>query len=132
MRLIDAEWITYVLRKIAQAEDKDLSKGEFGQGYVSGVYHAIHVIKSTEVCLPKVCKHCHLVQYHDNNYCDRCGRLIDEAPTGEERKHGHWIEHPEHPIGDCSVCGERVPIYSGSKKYKICPYCGAIMDGEPE
>lgn len=56
--------------------------------------------------------------------------LIDEAPTVEERKHGHWIEHPEHPIGDCSVCGERVPIYSGSKKYKICPYCGAIMDGK--
>lgn len=83
MRLIDAEWITYVLRKIAQAEDKDLSKGEFGQGYVSGVYHAINVIKSTEACLPRVCKHCHLVQYHDNNYCDRCGRLIDEAPTTE-------------------------------------------------
>lgn len=56
--------------------------------------------------------------------------LIDEAPTVEERKHGHWIEHPEHPIGDCSVCGERVPIYSGSKKYKICPNCGAIMDGK--
>lgn len=55
---------------------------------------------------------------------------VDEAPTVEERKHGHWIEHPEHPIGDCSVCGERVPIYSGSKKYKICPYCGAIMDGK--
>mgnify|MGYP000066890116 CR=1 FL=1 len=130
MRLIDAEWITYVLRKIAQAEDKDLSKGEFGQGYVSGVYHAIHVIKSTEACLPRVCKHCHLVQYHDNNYCDRCGRLIDEAPAVEERKHGHWIEHPKHLIGDCSVCGERVPIYSGSKKYKNCPYCGAKMDGD--
>lgn len=57
---------------------------------------------------------------------------LDTMPTVEERKHGHWIEHPEHPIGDCSVCGERVPIYSGSKKYKICPYCGAIMDGEPE
>lgn len=56
--------------------------------------------------------------------------LIDEAPTVEERKHGHWIEHSEHPIGDCSVCGERVPIYSGSKKYKICPYCGAKMDGD--
>lgn len=56
--------------------------------------------------------------------------VIDEAPTVEERKRGHWIEHPEHPIGDCSVCGERVPIYSGSKKYKICPYCGAIMDGQ--
>lgn len=56
--------------------------------------------------------------------------VIYEAPTVEERKHGHWIEHPEHPIGDCSVCGERVPIYSGSKKYKICPYCGAKMDGK--
>lgn len=55
--------------------------------------------------------------------------LIDKAPTVEERKQGHWIEHPEHPIGDCSVCGERVPIYSGSKKYKNCPYCGAKMDG---
>lgn len=55
--------------------------------------------------------------------------VIDEAPTVEERKRGHWIEHPEHPIGDCSVCGERVPIYSGSKKYKSCPYCGAKMDG---
>ncbi|WP_443683256.1 hypothetical protein [Phascolarctobacterium faecium] len=56
--------------------------------------------------------------------------LIDGAPIIEERKHGYWIEHPEHPIGDCSICGERVPIYSGSKKYKICPYCGAIMDGK--
>lgn len=55
--------------------------------------------------------------------------VINEAPTVEERKRGHWIEHPEHPIGDCSVCGERVPIYSGSKKYKNCPYCGAKMDG---
>lgn len=66
-----------------------------------------------------------------NGY-ESAGYWIDEAPTVEERKRGHWIEHPKHPIGDCSVCGERVPIYSGSKKYKICPYCGAIMDGEPE
>lgn len=58
--------------------------------------------------------------------------FVEKAPTVGERKRGHWIEHPEHPIGDCSVCGERVPIYSVSKKYKICPYCGAIMDGEPE
>lgn len=55
---------------------------------------------------------------------------LDTLPVVEERKHGYWIEHPEHPIGDCSVCGERVPIYGGSKRYKICPYCGAIMDGE--
>lgn len=44
---------------------------------------------------------------------------LDTMPVVEERKHGHWIEHSEHPIGDCSVCGERVPIYSGSKKYKV-------------
>lgn len=56
-------------------------------------------------------------------------QMLNKAPTVEERKRGHWIEHPEHPIGDCSVCGERVPIYSGSKKYKNCPYCGAKMDG---
>ena len=55
---------------------------------------------------------------------------LDTMPVVEERKRGHWIEHPEHPIGDCSVCGERVPIYSGSKKYKNCPYCGAKMDGD--
>lgn len=130
MRLIDAEWITYVLRKIAQAEDKDLSKGEFGQGYVSGVYHAIHVIKSTEACLPRVCKHCHLVQYHDNNYCDRCGRLIDEAPTVEKCKHGYWRIEP-YLIGTthrCSICGENYGMPHGI--YKYCPNCGAIMDGE--
>lgn len=121
MRLIDAEWITYVLRKIAQAEDKDLSKGEFGQGYVSGVYHAIHVIKSTEACLPKVCKHCHLVQYHDNNYCDRCGRLIDKVPTVEERKQGHWID-VDLDTSICSVC-------KNPQEYetKYCPECGAKM-----
>lgn len=129
MRLIDAEWITYVLRKIAQAEDKDLSKGEFGQGYVSGVYHAIHVIKSTEACLPRVCKHCHLVQYHDNNYCDRCGRLIDEAPTVEERKHGHWKN------GCCTVCGESAATdghfdFIPEEEQKYCWNCGAIMDGK--
>lgn len=55
---------------------------------------------------------------------------LDTMPVVEERKHGHWIEHSEHPIGDCSVCGERVPIYSGSKKYKICPYCGAKTEGK--
>lgn len=56
--------------------------------------------------------------------------FVEQAPTVEECKHGYWIEHPEHPVGDCSICGERVPIYGGSKKYKICPYCGAIMDGQ--
>lgn len=59
--------------------------------------------------------------------CQSAYEIIKDMPTVEERKHGHWIEHPEHPIGDCSVCGERVPIYSGSKKYKICPSCVAFL-----
>lgn len=54
----------------------------------------------------------------------------EDAKAKYSPKVGKWIEHPEHPIGDCSVCGERVPIYAGSKRYKICPYCGAIMDGK--
>lgn len=44
--------------------------------------------------------------------------FVEQAPTVEERKRGHWIEHPEHPIGDCSVCGERVPIYSSTAAVK--------------
>lgn len=57
--------------------------------------------------------------------------ILDQEPIIEERKHGYWIEHP---LGDCSVCGERVHIYTynihgGSKKYKICPYCGAKING---
>jgi hypothetical protein len=132
MRLIDAEWITYVLRKIAQAEDKDLSKGEFGQGYVSGVYHAISVIKSTEACLPRVCKHCHLVQYHDNNYCDRCGRLIDEAPTVEERKLGHWDGGGAYYCSNCNAYSA-TDVFGGGldiTEQHYCYNCGAIMDGQ--
>ena len=28
--------------------------------------------------------------------------ILDQEPIIEERKHGYWIEHPEHPVGDCS------------------------------
>ena len=32
--------------------------------------------------------------------------ILDQEPIIEERKHGYWIEHPEHPVGDCSICGD--------------------------
>lgn len=78
-----------------------------------------------------MCKHCHLVQYHDNNYCDRCGRLIDEAPTVEERQHGYWKN------GCCIVCGESAATdghfdFIPEEEQKYCWNCGAIMDGESE
>lgn len=56
--------------------------------------------------------------------------ILDQEPIIEERKHGHWIEHPKRPVGDCSVCGGRVAGSDGSKNIKYCPYCGAIMDGD--
>lgn len=52
---------------------------------------------------------------------------IAEAETLKP-KQGKWLEHEIHPIGDCSICGERVPIYAGSKKYRYCPNCGAEME----
>lgn len=54
---------------------------------------------------------------------------IDNAPTVEERKHGHWIVRTDFGNGcreiRCSQCGETgfwrtQPFY--------CPYCGAIME----
>lgn len=72
--------------------------------------------------------------YNKMIMASRMLEILDQEPIIEERKHGYWIEHPEHPVGDCSVCGERVHIYTynihgGSKKYKICPYCGAKING---
>ncbi len=52
--------------------------------------------------------------------------LIDEAPTVEERKQGHWIDIT-FDASMCSVC-------QNTQEYetKYCPECGAKMDGEPE
>lgn len=56
--------------------------------------------------------------------------LIDEAPTVEERKHGHWIELEPDKYGNfiqCSVCDSKFGLYS---KDNYCQACGAKMDGE--
>lgn len=56
--------------------------------------------------------------------------LIDEAPTVEERKRGHWIELEPDKYGNfiqCSVCDSKFGLYS---KDNYCQACGAIMDGE--
>lgn len=56
--------------------------------------------------------------------------LIDEAPTVEERKHGHWIE--KHLAGNttitCSCC--KTLFITNSTIFAYCPYCVAIMDGK--
>lgn len=53
--------------------------------------------------------------------------LIDEAPTVEERKHGHWITKKAWHV-ECSECYYVSESICEVKKY--CPNCGAKMDGE--
>ena len=53
--------------------------------------------------------------------------LIDETPTVEERKHGHWITKKAWHV-ECSECHYVSESICEEKKY--CPNCGAKMDGE--
>lgn len=48
--------------------------------------------------------------------------ILDEAPTVEERKNGHWIDI-DLDTSICSVC-------KNPQEYetRYCPECGAIMD----
>nr|DAR52264.1 MAG TPA: zinc-ribbon containing domain protein [Caudoviricetes sp.] len=55
--------------------------------------------------------------------------LIDEAPTVEERKQGHWLTKKAWHV-ECSECHHVLEFICDVKKY--CPNCGAKMDGEPE
>lgn len=56
--------------------------------------------------------------------------LIDEAPTVEERKYGHWVRHND--IIACSECIFEMCFDENIAELNYCPYCGAKMDGEPE
>lgn len=56
--------------------------------------------------------------------------LIDEAPTVEERKHGHWVRH--NNIIACSECIWDMYWEEGNTELNYCPNCGAIMDGRKE
>ena len=58
---------------------------------------------------------------------ESAGYWIDEAPTVEERKHGHWI-NPKAWHVECSECHHVLEIICGVKNY--CPNCGAKMEGE--
>lgn len=53
--------------------------------------------------------------------------LIDEAPTVEERKHGHWITKKAWHV-ECSECHHVLEFICEVKNY--CSNCGAEMDGE--
>ena len=73
---------------------------------------------------------------------------LDEAPTVDavEVVHGYWIDSysvdhtgriTEHGI-DCSVCDSvfkadrRDVVQHWKEQFKVCPFCGALMDGGNE
>ena len=72
--------------------------------------------------------------------------MIDNAPTVDavEVVHGYWIDGYnvdhlgriiEHSI-DCSVCDSvfkddsRAVVKHWKEQFKVCPFCGAKMDGD--
>jgi hypothetical protein len=72
--------------------------------------------------------------------------VLEKAPTVDavEVVHGYWIDSYnadhmgriiEHSI-DCSVCenvfkdDSREVVKRWKERFKVCPFCGAIMDGE--
>lgn len=52
---------------------------------------------------------------------------VDEAPTVEERKQGHWLTKKAWHV-ECSECHHVLEFICDVKKY--CSNCGAKMDGE--
>ena len=56
--------------------------------------------------------------------------FVEQAPTVEERKHGRWVRH--NNIIACSECIFDMCFDENIAELNYCPYCGAIMDGEPE
>ena len=56
--------------------------------------------------------------------------FVEQAPTVEERKHGHWIRH--NNIIACSECIWDMYWEERNTELNYCPNCGAIMDGETE
>ena len=66
---------------------------------------------------------------------------LEEQPTIEPVKHGHWIHVDKLPSGDyfkCSECnnhiflkfGWKVSFESPADEFRYCLNCGAKMDGD--
>ena len=55
--------------------------------------------------------------------------LVDEQPTVDHVKHGHWIMKP-NGYGTCSNCHTCSLDIMGGVDCNYCPNCGAKMDEE--
>lgn len=56
-------------------------------------------------------------------------KVINEQPTVNTVRHGHWIFRPflDDWIGSLYICSEC--RYGCFSMYRFCPRCGAKMDG---
>lgn len=63
---------------------------------------------------------------------DFAGVTVTQAPTVEERKHGHWVQVSDWDKNgqahfDCSVCGAG-DVHADDAEVPYCWHCGAVMD----
>ena len=71
----------------------------------------------------------HYGDKHNEGYTyDQVHFAIDDAPTVDPIKHGHWTDRAKSILGlpteACSVCAE----WSVGHNKDYCPNCGAKMD----
>lgn len=56
--------------------------------------------------------------------------LLEEQPTIEPVKHGHWIKRNSVGTATCSVCGGLIMNFYNKDVNTYCHNCGAKMDGD--
>ena len=64
------------------------------------------------------------------DYCASLVQTIEDAPTIEKRKHGHW-EYSHSVDGDLPYCSECLKVPKSGLISEYCPHCGAIMAQKP-
>ena len=82
---------------------------------------------------PKIirCRDCFWFR-RNNRFCEGCANMVEDMPTIEPVRKGHWIFI--HPLQDndsgaymCSVCNTGDWDIKPTDKY--CKFCGAKMEG---
>ena len=90
---------------------------------------------------------CDVMADYGPEYGVECGfsreaikKIVQDCPTAEfaEVRHGEWVHlhwHNSTSCADCSECGfeaQHSEFRGVQKYYKLCPNCGAKMDGGNE
>lgn len=66
--------------------------------------------------------------YNEHTLMEFCER-IEDAPTVDPVKHGHWVVERGETVMHCSSCGWAYEYYGGlEEEWNYCPHCGSQMD----